>query len=84
MEIITLGNCCKNSKQNHLNAVKAAQNCGITSEVKNLGNVKEIVKYGVMSTPALIIDNKVVASGRMLSVEQIEQLINERKNKEKT
>ena len=33
------------------------------------------MKYGVMSTPALVIDGKVVATGRMLSVEQIEELI---------
>lgn len=38
----------------------------------------EIMKFGVMSTPALVIDGKVVAMGRMLSVEQIEKLIKER------
>lgn len=38
----------------------------------------EIMKYGVMSTPALVIDGKVVTMGRMLSVEQIEKLIKDR------
>lgn len=36
------------------------------------------MKYGVMATPALVIDSKVVAMGRMLSVEQIEKLIKDR------
>ena len=35
----------------------------------------EIMKYGVMLLPAIVIDGKVVAMGRMLSVEQIEALI---------
>lgn len=41
----------------------------------NISDTMEIMKYGVMSTPALVIDGKVVATGRMLSVEQIEELI---------
>lgn len=77
MKIITLGNCCKKSKQNHENAVIAAKNYGVDEPV-NIGDTMEIVKYGVMSTPALVIDGKVVAMGRMLSVEQIEKLIKDR------
>lgn len=74
MKIITLGNCCKKSKQNHENAVIAAKNCGVDEPV-NIGDITEIMKYGVMSTPALVIDGKVVSVGRVLSVEQIESLI---------
>ena len=77
MKIITLGNCCKRSRQNHENAVIAAKNCGVDAPV-NVGDTMEIVKYGVMSTPALVIDGKVVASGRTLTVGQIEELIRER------
>lgn len=78
MKIITLGSCCKKSKQNHENAVIAAKNCGVDEPI-NIGDTMEIMKYGVMSTPALVIDGKVVAMGRLLSVEQIETLIKERK-----
>lgn len=77
MKIITLGNCCKKSKQNHLNAVIAAKNCGVEEPV-NVSDMNEIMSYGVMMTPALVIDGKVVSMGRMLSVEQIENLIKER------
>lgn len=75
MKIVTLGNCCKNSKKNHANAVEAAKRCNIKEPVENISDFNEIMKYGVMSTPGLVIDGKVVAMGRMLSVEQIEQLI---------
>ncbi len=78
MTIITLGNCCKKSQQNHQNAVVAARNCGV-EEPTNIGDLQEIMKYGIMSTPAIIINKKVVSMGRMLSVEQIEKLINENK-----
>ncbi len=77
MKIITLGNCCKKSIQNHKNAVIAAKNCGVKEPV-NVSDMNEILRYGVMMTPALVIDGKVVATGRMLSVEQIEKLIKER------
>lgn len=77
MKIITLGSCCKKMKQNHENAVIAAKNCGVDEPI-NIGDTMEIMKYGVMSTPALVIDGKVVAMGRLLSVEQIEKLIKER------
>lgn len=77
MKIITLGNCCKKSKQNHENAVIAAKNCGVEDPV-NVSDMNEILRYGVMMTPALVIDEKVVSTGRMLSVEQIEKLIKER------
>ena len=69
MKIVTLGNCCKKSQK---------KNCGIAEPVVNVGDMTEIMKYGVMATPALVIDGKVVATGRMLSVEQIEKLIKDR------
>lgn len=47
-------------------------------EPVNVSDMNEILRYGVMMTPALVIDGKVVATGRMLSVEQIEKLIKER------
>lgn len=78
MKIVTLGNCCKKSQKNHENAVLAAKNCGIAEPVVNVGDMTKIMKYGVMATPALVIDGKVVATGRMLSVEQIEKLIKDR------
>ena len=79
MKIIALGSCCKKSAENYQNAIQAAKNCGITEPVENLGDIKEIMKYGVMSTPALVIDGKVVSMGKALTVEQIEKMINLRK-----
>ena len=79
MKIIALGSCCKKSQKNFENAVEAAKNCNIEEPVDNIGDFKEIMKYGVMSTPALVIDGKVVSQGKMLKVEQIEKLIRDNK-----
>jgi len=75
MEIIALGGCCRNSQQNYENAKIAAKNCGLPIEVKHITEIEKIMAYGIMSTPALVINNKVVSVGRMLSVSQIENLI---------
>lgn len=77
MKVITLGNCCKKSTQNHQNAIIAAKHCGIEEPV-NISDINEIMRYGVMMTPAIVIDGKVVSMGRTLSVEQIEKLIKDR------
>ena len=58
MNIITLGNCCKKSQKNHENAVVAAKNCGITEPVVNIGDMAEIMKYGVMATLHLLLTAK--------------------------
>ena len=59
----------------------AAKNCGVEAPV-NISDTMEMMKYGVMSTPALVIDNKVVSMGRGLSVAQIEGLIKGRMREE--
>lgn len=81
MKIITLGYCCKKSRQTHENAVVAAKNCGVEEPI-NISDIREILRYGVMSTPAIVIDGKVVSAGRMLSAEQIETLIKEQIKRE--
>ena len=44
-------------------------------EIEKVTDPREIVEWGVMSTPALVIDDEVVLSGRVPSVDQIEQLL---------
>lgn len=79
MKIQALGGCCKNSTLNYENAVKAAKLCNIENEVENIKDMKDILKLGVMKTPGLVINGKVVSSGRVLSVDKIVELINKNK-----
>ncbi len=44
-------------------------------EVKKINDPTKVVEYGVMSTPALVIDDKVVFSGKIASKEEIKKLL---------
>lgn len=74
-KFIVLGACCKKSADMFQNTIKAVKNLGFEDTVLNIGDMAEIAKYGVMQTPALVINGKVVSYGKLLTVEQIEELI---------
>jgi protein-disulfide isomerase len=48
---------------------------GLDVEVENVGDIVEISKYGVMSTPALVIDGKVASYGKLLKPKDIIKII---------
>lgn len=56
-------------------AEKAAQGLNIEYELKKVSDINAIVSYGVMMTPALVVDGEVKSSGRVPSVEEIAGLI---------
>ncbi len=72
---IVLGACCKKSADTFENTKIAVRDMGFEDEVLNIGDVVEIAKYGVMSTPALVINSKVMAYGKLLSVDDVKKLI---------
>lgn len=72
---IVLGACCKKSQQTFENTKQAVLQMGLADEVVNIGDNIEITKYGVMQTPALVIDSKVVSYGKLLSVDEVKMLI---------
>ena len=66
MIIKILGSGCKNCVTLKENTEKALKETGIDAEVVKVENMRDIVKYGVMQTPALVIDEKVVSFGKVL------------------
>ncbi len=72
---IVLGACCKKSADTFENTKIAVRELGFDDEVLNVGDNMEIARYGVMQTPALVINSKVVAYGKLLSVEDVKALI---------
>jgi len=75
MKILILGTGCPKCKTLTANAGKAVKDLGIEAEIGKVTDIKEIMAFGVMMTPALVIDGKVVSSGHLLSPEQIKKLI---------
>ena len=75
MEIKILGTGCPKCKSlDKITREVIAQN-GINADVTKVDDIMEIMKYGVMSTPALVVDGKVVIKGRVPSAEEIKQLL---------
>ena len=75
MVIKVLGACCKKSLETFENTKIAVQELGLDVQVENIGDIMEISKYGVMSTPALVIDEKVVSYGKLLKPKDIIKII---------
>lgn len=73
--IIVLGACCSKSTETFENVKKAVEEMGLSEEVANIGDMAEIAKYGVMSTPAFVIDSKVVSMGKLIKVEEAKNLL---------
>lgn len=72
---IVLGACCKKSSDTFANVKQAALELGLTDQVLNIGDAVEIAKYGVMQTPALVINSKVVSVGKLIKVDEAKALI---------
>ena len=67
MKIEILGTGCSKCKTLEENAKKAIAQIGGFHEVKKVEDIVEIMNYGVMSTPALVVDGKVKSSGKTLT-----------------
>ncbi len=75
MIIKVLGSGCANCKKLEANVHKALEQSGISATVEKVTELKDIMQYGVMSTPALVVDEVVKSSGRLLSPVDIIKLI---------
>jgi small redox-active disulfide protein 2 len=75
MKIQILGPGCARCVKLYENAEAAAKALGLEYEITKVSDIKEIVAYGVMSTPALVVDGIVKSAGRLLTVDEIKQLL---------
>ena len=75
MIIKILGSGCKKCVALAENAKAAALAAGREAEIVKVTDVVEIAAYGVMSTPGLVVDEKVVSTGKVLTAAEIGKLI---------
>ncbi|MEX1377655.1 MAG: thioredoxin family protein [Eubacteriales bacterium] len=71
MEVKVLGGGCANCIKLAANTKEALEEMSIDAEIIKVTEMADILKHGVMSTPALVIDGKIVASGRVLNKKEI-------------
>ncbi|HUI69588.1 MAG TPA: thioredoxin family protein [Spirochaetia bacterium] len=75
MKIEVLGPGCPKCMSVEQNVKKALVELAVQADVEKVTDIQQIIQRGVMSTPALVIDGKLVLQGRSPSVEQLKQLI---------
>jgi small redox-active disulfide protein 2 len=75
MIIKILGTGCPKCKKLEENARQALKEAGVDATIEKVTDLDKIMDYGVMITPALVIDEKVLASGKLLSASDIIALI---------
>ncbi|MBR8535312.1 TM0996/MTH895 family glutaredoxin-like protein [Carboxylicivirga sediminis] len=75
MDIKVLGTGCAKCKSLEEVTRKAVEEKGIDANVEKVEDLIQIMTYGVMTTPALVIDGKVAVKGRVPSVEEIKDLL---------
>ncbi len=81
MKIQALGGCCKKSTANYEAIVEAVKELSLEDEVIHVTDMDEIMSLGVMATPGLVIDGKVMSAGRALNVNQAKELIEKASDK---
>jgi small redox-active disulfide protein 2 len=75
MEIKVLGPGCPKCKSLEKATREVVEKNNITATITKVEDIMEIMNYGVMSTPALVVDGKVVVKGRVPSNDEIAKLL---------
>lgn len=75
--IKVLGAGCASCRQQYENAKEAVKNMGLSVEVAYITDMAKVMEYGVMSMPALVVNEKVVSKGRVLKAADVEKLLHE-------
>jgi small redox-active disulfide protein 2 len=78
MKIEILGMGCPKCKKTTQNAQQAVEELGIDAEIAKVEDLDKITEYGVMITPALVIDGKVKVAGKIPSKQEIIDWIEEK------
>ncbi|MBK8049709.1 MAG: thioredoxin family protein [Anaerolineales bacterium] len=75
MEIKVLGTGCANCKKTKAVVADALKEMNLTVPVIEVQDIPSIMAYGVMSTPAIVIDEKVVSAGKVPAKSQVIEMI---------
>mgnify|MGYP001598661864 CR=1 FL=1 len=75
MEIIILGTGCPKCKTLEKLVCDTVQELGITASVTKEENIVKIMNYGIMHTPGLVINRKVVLSGRIPNSKELKEIL---------
>lgn len=75
--IKVLGSGCKSCHEQYENVKKAVTGMNLATDVEYITDMEKVVSYGVMSMPAIVVNEKVVSMGKVLKVDKVEELLKE-------
>ena len=73
--IKVLGAGCKFCHEQYENAKEAVKSMGLSVEVEYITDMQKVMEYGVMSMPAIVVNEKVVAMGKVLKANEVAALL---------
>jgi small redox-active disulfide protein 2 len=74
-KIQILGTGCPKCKKLAENAEAAAKELGIEYQIEKVTKINDIMTFGVMVTPALVVDGKLIVAGKVPSAEQLKEIL---------
>lgn len=75
MNIKILGTGCPNCQKLEANTKQALKELNIDAKIEKVTDIQEIMSYGIMSMPAVVVDEKVISFGFVPSAEEIKKLL---------
>ena len=76
MEIKVLGTGCAGCRTLYETVTQAIAELGISAAIVKEEDIAEILSYGIMTLPGLVVDGRVVSAGRKLSLAEVKELVN--------
>ncbi|MEX2604383.1 MAG: thioredoxin family protein [Gracilimonas sp.] len=74
-QIKVLGPGCPKCQTTHRNVLEALKQTGIEAEVEKIEDIEEMMKYNVLTTPVLMIDEVIQVKGRVAHINEIKELL---------
>ena len=71
-----LGAGCKSCHEQYENVKEAVKKMGLSVEVEYITDMQKVMEYGVMSMPAVVVNEKVVSQGKLLKADDVVKLLN--------
>jgi len=75
LNIKVLGTGCPNCKRLEANVSQAVKKAGLEADIEKVVEIPQIMKYGVMNMPALVVNEKVLISGRVAAAVEIVDML---------
>ena len=75
MNIKVLGPGCPKCKTTYTNVLEALKQTGVKAEVEKIEDIEEMMKYNVLTTPVLMIDEVARIKGRVADIKEIKELL---------